>query len=137
MLKKTDIMTGKEDGILKDNIRIKSLAIFFVLLATEILIGIYAHGFVRMYIGDVLVIPTISFFLTAILPRQYSKMPLVTLIIACLTEILQGFDIVDRLGLEKGSLLAIIIGSTFDIKDILCYIAGFAVSVLIKRGVIE
>ena len=44
---------------MKDDIRKKSFIIFFVLLGTEILIGAYAHGFVRMYIGDVLVVPTI------------------------------------------------------------------------------
>ena len=62
-------------------------------------------------------------------------MPAVTLVIACLTEILQGLDIVDKLGLKKGSLPAIIIGSTFDVKDILCYMAGFAVSVLLMKTI--
>lgn len=118
---------------MKYDIRKKSFIIFFVLLATEILIGAYAHGFVRMYIGDVLVVPVICFFLSGILPEHCNKMPAVTLVIACLTEILQGLDIVDKLGLKKGSLPAIIIGSTFDVKDILCYIAGFAVSVLLMK----
>lgn len=118
---------------MKYDIRKKSFIIFFVLLATEILIGAYAHGFVRMYIGDVLVVPVICFFLIGILPEHCNKMPAVTLVIACLTEILQGLDIVDKLGLKKGSLPAIIIGSTFDVKDILCYMAGFAVSVLLMK----
>ena len=118
---------------MKDDIRKKSFIIFFVLLATEILIGAYAHGFVIMYIGDVLVVPEICLFLSAILPEHYNKMPAVTLVIACLTEILQGLDIVDKLGLKKGSLPAIIIGSTFDVKDILCYMACFAVSVLLMK----
>ena len=46
----------------KKNKRWLALCCFAALLAVEILIGRFGHGFLRAYVGDVLVIPLIYCF---------------------------------------------------------------------------
>jgi Protein of unknown function (DUF2809) len=46
---------------------------------------------------------------------------------ACFVEGLQYLKIVDRLGLRRGELLSIIIGTSFAWEDILAYAVGCAI----------
>ena len=74
------------------------LTLFLSVLAVEVFIALYVHdSFVRPYLGDVLVVVVIYFFLRIFIPDQCSWLP--------------G---------------AIFLGSTFDGKDILCYGVGCA-----------
>lgn len=68
--------------------------------------------------------------------EKIKLLPLYIFIFASLIEILQYFDIVTMLGLENNKLFRVLIGSTFDIKDILCYGVGcilIAVIEFVKR----
>ena len=100
-----------------------------VLLLTEIAIGKWATGFVRAYIGDVLVIPAIYFFLRASFFAKdtvFSRnaLPLIVYSLGLTAERLQGWGLAEKLGFAPGSLPAILIGGTSDYKDILCYLLG-------------
>ena len=48
---------------------------FVLLLVVEIIIGKYAHGFIRAYIGDVLVIPLIYCFVRIFYVRPAVWLP--------------------------------------------------------------
>lgn len=100
--------------------------IFSAILAAEILIALFVHdGFVRPYLGDVLAVMCVYFFARIFLtqkPRFLS--PFVTAF-AFAVEFLQLTPLSDLLG--KGSVLGVIVGGTFDVKDLICYLAGGAI----------
>ena len=101
---------------------------FFILLLIEIAIAIYVHDdFIRPYIGDVLVVGVVYLFVRIFVPDGVKLMPFYVFIFAVLVEILQYFQLISLLGLEKNTFARILIGSTFDLKDIFCYFIGFIV----------
>ena len=97
-----------------------------VLLVTEILIGAFVpHStWLRAYGGDVLVIPLIYCLVRVFVQIWPRVMPAVMCGIGFLAEFAQYLHLSDRLGFARGSLPAIIIGTSFSWWDILCYIAG-------------
>ncbi|MDE5885701.1 MAG: DUF2809 domain-containing protein [Oscillospiraceae bacterium] len=104
---------------------------FFLIL--EILIGALATGFLRDYIGDVLVMPTM-YFLVRIFTEKFPKsLPGMLFLFACFVEFLQSIDLCGILGINKHSLLAVLIGTHGEWADILCYLAGM---ILIYGGIL-
>ena len=107
------------------NPRIRYLTMFLFLLLTELFIGIFVHDrFIRPSAGDVLVVILIYTFLRALVPLGVKNLIWYVLLFAVSVEILQYFHIGRLLGLEHNRAAMIILGSTFDVKDILCYAAG-------------
>ena len=106
------------------NKRLLALCCFAVLLAVEIVIGKFAHGFLRAYVGDVLVIPLIYCFVRIFYVRPAVWLPAAVGGLGILAEVLQYFDLCGLLGIPKGSLLGILLGSSADFADILCYAVG-------------
>lgn len=96
-----------------------------VLLMTEVVIALFVHDrFIRPYIGDVLVVIVVYSFLRIFIPEGFTFLPLGVFIFASFVELLQLINIVELLGVENNAFLRVLIGSTFDIKDIGCYGAG-------------
>ena len=96
-----------------------------IILITEVLIALYVHDmFVRPYMGDVLVVFVIYFFVRIIIPDGHRFMPLYVFVFAAGVEVLQLFNIVDVLGLGDNRFFRVLIGSVFDIKDVICYAVG-------------
>lgn len=119
-------MNGMKKSINK--MRIKYLMGFLALLITEALIALYIHDdFIRPYIGDVLVVIVLYCFVRIFIPNSVKMMSLYIFIFAVSVEILQYFSLVEVLGLENNKFLKILIGSVFDIKDIICYGVGCVV----------
>lgn len=115
--------------------RIIYLIIFVLLLVVEICIGAFVHDdFIRPYVGDMLVTVLLCCLCRIVFPRLSPAIPV--FIFALLAEGLQGAGLVEKLGLE-GTIFAILLGATFDWKDIMCYALGcvaFAVAeVLVKK----
>lgn len=104
--------------------RILALCGFAVLLVVEIIIGKFAHGFIRAYVGDVLVIPLIYCFVRMFYLRPSVWLPAAVGCLGIFAEILQFLEVCGLLGIPKGSLLGILLGSSADVADILCYAAG-------------
>lgn len=108
--------------------------LFLLLLLIEILIALFVHdSFIRPYIGDLLVVILIyclikSFFIVPVL-----KAAIAVLIFACIIEALQYFNLAHKLGLQHSKVARIIIGSSFDWKDIGVYVAGTFLLLLIER----
>ena len=104
---------------------------FFYLIATlilliiEVLIALYVHDdFIRPYVGDAIVVIVIYTFIRIFMPEKCRLLPLFIFILAVAVEILQGIHIVDILGVTNNQFLRILIGTSFDVKDILCYGVG-------------
>ena len=97
-----------------------------LLLGIEILIGLYAQGWVRSYLGDVLVVILIYTIVRTISPDKPSKwyiLPTAILIFSFIVEYLQLWGFCDRFGITN-NLLRIIIGTGFSYIDLLSYAAG-------------
>lgn len=113
---------------MKKKLRITYFIVFIFLLAAEIIIGAFFNDtFIRPYMGDVLVVMLICAFLRIFLPEKPKLLPVYTTIFAIGIETLQYFDFVSLLGLENNKIISIALGRTFDVKDIICYIAGGAI----------
>lgn len=112
---------------MKCNIKLRTRYIiaFVLFLIMEILIAVFIHdNFIRPYVGDVLVVVVIYCFIRIIIPEKFSWLPFAVFIFAVTVECLQYFDIVSMIGLKHNMFLRILIGSTFDVKDIICYGVG-------------
>ena len=97
-------------------------ALSLCLLAVEICIALFVHdSFIRPYVGDILVTVLLCCLCRAIFPRFAPAVPV--FLFAAAVEGLQWLDLAEMLGLQ-GTALGIILGSTFDWKDLLCYGLG-------------
>ena len=105
--------------------RIYYIILTIILLAVEVLIALFVHDqFVRPYIGDVLVVVVIYTFVRIWIPESVRLLPLYVFLFAAGVEILQYFNSVELLGVQDNVFLRTIIGTSFDVKDILCYAVG-------------
>ena len=117
--------------MLKFNSRYFALAL--LILVVEILIAIYVHdSFIRPYIGDLLVVIFIYCFLKSFVSLSTSKAALYVLLFSYFVVTLQYFRIVQYLGFQRNDLARIIIGTSFDWKDILMYTIGIVTVVIIE-----
>lgn len=96
-----------------------------LLLVIEVLIALFVHdAFVRPYVGDVLVVVVLYTFIRMFIPEGCKLLPLYIFIFAAGVEVLQLFHIVDVIGLGNNRFFRVLIGSVFDIKDVICYALG-------------
>lgn len=117
---------------MKRRVRIGMAAASLLLLGTEILIGMFAHGWVRNQFGDVLVVIllcTICRTVSPEKPRYGLLLPAGILIFAYCVEFLQLWGFCDRLHITN-RLLRIIIGTGYSNEDMLCYTVGILPCVL-------
>ena len=97
-----------------------------ILLGIEILIGFYGYGWVRSYLGDVLVVILLYTICRTISPDRPAKwfvLPTVILIFSFAVEFLQLWGFCDRFGITN-KLLRIIIGTGFSYIDLISYVIG-------------
>ena len=111
--------------------RLGYLAAFFLVLLLEIFIGVFIQdNFIRPYVGDMLVTVLLCCLCRVIFPRLSPAIPV--FLFAAIVEGLQWFGLTEKLGLQ-GTVMGIILGSTFDGKDILCYALGCIVFAITER----
>lgn len=117
-------MTNKTNALF--SFEIKYIYLFSILFIIELGIAKYIDdAFIRPFIGDVLVVVLIYCFLRAFLNVQSSKVAFGVFVFACCIELLQAIHFATLLGFDKYKPVAIALGSTFDIKDILAYVVGY------------
>lgn len=105
--------------------RLNYLIGFLILMAVETYIAVNVHDrFIRPYIGDVLVVIVLYCFIRIIVPTGIKRLPLYLFLFSTAVEVGQYFNLAAMLGLGGNRLARIILGSTFDWKDIGCYGAG-------------
>ena len=86
----------------------------------------YAGGWIRSYLGDVLVVILLYTLFRTIIPDKPEKwyiLPTVILIFAFIVEFLQLWGFCDRFGITN-RFLRIIIGTGFSVVDLICYVVG-------------
>ena len=104
--------------------RLAYLAVFFILLAAEICIGLFVRdSFIRPYVGDMLVTVLLCVLVRILWPEGIRLLPVWVFLFAAAVEFGQLLGIGKLLGLED-TVLGVIIGATFDFKDIFCYGIG-------------
>ena len=97
-----------------------------LLLGIEILIGMFAHGWVRSYLGDVLVVILLYTLWRTVLPlkpKPGALLPAGILIFSFIVEFLQLWGFCDRFGITS-PLLRILIGTGYSNIDLLSYAIG-------------
>lgn len=109
---------------------ISSIILFFV----EVLIALYVHDkIIRPYIGDVLVVILIYCSINAITSFNKIKVGVFVLLFSFVIELLQSLNLVNVLGLEKNKIACIVIGNSFSWIDILCYIVGMLMVLILEQ----
>lgn len=105
--------------------RMLYLMVTVLLFLTELLIALFVHDTViRPYVGDVLVVVLLYTFVRIIVPEGVRLLPLYIFLFAAGVEVLQYFRIAEVLGLSDNRVLSVVVGSVFDVKDIVCYGVG-------------
>ena len=103
--------------------RIQYVMAFIVLLLIEVIIVLFVHDrFIRPYIGDALVVIVLYCFIRIFIQDRIKLLPVYIFIFAVIIELLQFFNIAGLLGLGGNALARVIIGTSFDWKDIICFI---------------
>ncbi|MBQ3915893.1 MAG: DUF2809 domain-containing protein [Ruminococcus sp.] len=112
--------------------RLPYIGVFLVLLIIEVLIALFIKGgFIRYYLGDVIVVWVCYCFAQIFLGGKHNiKTAIGVLIFAFITEFLQGINIVDKLGLGGSAFFRTLIGTKFSLEDLVCYTVGIAVNIL-------
>lgn len=106
-----------------------ALTIFII----EIVIARYATGFLRHFIGDVLVTLLLFFTLKSFFTFRNDFLLVSSIFIFSLTiELLQLFQLPNKLGITNEVVL-IVLGKTFDILDILAYAIGCCIMILMIK----
>lgn len=104
-------------------------AAFLVLLATEVCIALFVHdSFVRPYLGDVLAVVTVYCGARIVFPQRFRWLSAAVMALAVGVELLQLTDFSALFG--EGGFMAILLGSTFDPHDLLCYAIGGTVCMI-------
>ena len=106
----------------------------FVLLIAEVVIAFYASGWIRNYLGDVLVVLFLYALYRAVFidrPSKWFVLPTVILLIAFGVEFLQLWGICNRLGIHNRYAL-ILLGASFSIGDLVCYAVGCILCYLVE-----
>lgn len=109
------------------------LAGFIALFSIEILIGTLTSGWIRGYIGDVLVLPLLYCLIRIFTPALPRSLPLWLFALGCLAELLQLLRFAELLGFAEGSLPAVILGTRADWRDVLCYAIGTLLTIIVLR----
>ncbi len=108
------------------------LSILFLFI--EILIAIYIHdSLVRPYVGDIIVILLIYSIYRSFFSVNIKWVPICIFIFATAVELMQLVNIVSLLGLEDNRIARVVLGTTFDLKDIACYFVGTLLVIAWKK----
>lgn len=107
--------------------------IFLLLLIIEFAIAYFHFNwFIRGFVGDVLVIPLLYSFFKIFIKNNVTKTAISVLLFSFFVEILQYFKIAELLKIQSKVILTLI-GSVFDVWDLVAYSIGFLILLLAER----
>ena len=112
--------------------RIPYITGFLLLLIVEVLIALFiSGGFIRNYMGDVIVVWVVYCFVKMFLVNANNYLTAIgVMIFAFLVEFLQYIHIVDIIGLSDITFFRVLIGTSFSVIDLVCYFVGTAVTLV-------
>src|SRR5690606_2367921 len=109
-----------------------------IVFAVEVFIALFVHdNFIRPYLGDVIVIWFVYYFIRAFVNIRAFYIAVFTLIFSFVVETGQYFKLIYLLGLEENTLARVVIGTSFSWWDIVCYIIGFSFLFLMDKDLRE
>ena len=112
----------------------KYFVIAIVLFVIEVLIAVFVHDrFIRPYVGDFLVVILIYCAVRTFIRASPAKIAPGVLVFSYVIEILQYFQIVDRLGLSGNVIAKTVIGYGFEWWDLVAYTLGAGFILLLER----
>lgn len=122
---------------MKFNFNNRYFFIFILVFLVEVYIALFVTDqIIRPFVGDVLIVVLIYSFVRMLFYIQnHHKLAVSVLLFAYLVEFSQLFDLVSILGLADSKFATIVIGTTFDWRDLLSYTMGF-VLILVESGVL-
>ena len=104
-----------------------------ILFVVEVLIALFVRdSFIRPYFGDYLVVILIYCAVRTFVNASPLKVAIGVLLFAYLIEVLQYFNIVDKLGLTDNEIARTVIGYGFEWWDMLAYTLGIATVLIIE-----
>ena len=107
------------------NKRTAYLLATLLIFLLEFFIALFVRdNFIRPYVGDMLVVVLVYTCVRVLLTEKPRLLPLYVFLFAAGVETLQGIHIVELLGLQDNRFFSVLIGTTFDWKDIVCYGVG-------------
>lgn len=112
-------------------INVKYILAFIILFIMETFIALFINDtIIRPFIGDILVVILMYTFIRGFIQKPIKLLPLYLFIFSSTVEVVQYYRIVDLLHIQNNKLMSTIIGTSFDIKDILCYLIGSIILVI-------
>jgi hypothetical protein len=93
--------------------------------------------FVRGFIGDIIVILLIYFFMKVFYDFKALNLTVCVLALAFLTEFLQDLKLITFLGLQHNAAARIILGAVFDPFDLIAYVIGAVLVYIIDMHVVR
>ncbi|MFD0991452.1 DUF2809 domain-containing protein [Mariniflexile jejuense] len=109
------------------------LAITIILLIIEILIAKYLKtGFIRHTFGDFLVVILMYCFFKSFLEINSLKLAISVLIFSFIIEFLQLANLLSLLNLQNNKFVSIVLGSTFNVTDLIAYTLGIIITLIIE-----
>lgn len=112
----------------------KSFIIAIIIFLVEVIIALYIKDkIIRPFVGDILVVIFMYYFIKAFINIKVINIAIFTLIFSFVVEILQYFNFVEMIGLGHNKAARIIIGTSFSWIDILCYFIGFVLLFFIDK----
>lgn len=110
---------------------------FLILLAIEIIIALFIHdAVIRPYLGDILVV-ILMYNLIRGMVKKIKYLPVYLFLFATVIEISQYFQLVYRLQLQDYKIISTILGTSFDVKDIFCYLIATVILMIWERLVLK
>ena len=104
-------------------LRLIYAAAFVVLLGLEVCIALFVHdSIVRPYVGDMLVTVVVYCAVRIVLPDRFVPLSAAVFVFAAAVELVQLTGLSELF--PEGGLIATVLGSTFDPKDLVCYAVG-------------
>ena len=112
----------------------KSFIIAIIIFLIEVIIALYIKDkIIRPFVGDILVVIFIYYFIKAFINTKAINIAIFTLFFSFIVEILQYFNFVEMIGLGHNKAARIIIGTSFSWIDLLCYFVGFILLFFIDK----
>ena len=110
---------------------IATLVVFLV----EVGIALFVHdNFIRPFVGDVIVVWLVYYFLRTFLNMKSIYLAWFTLVFACAVETAQYYKVIQLLGLQNHQWARVVIGTSFSWWDLLCYVVGFVFLFLLDKN---
>ncbi|PKG59228.1 DUF2809 domain-containing protein [Shewanella sp. Choline-02u-19] len=105
-----------------------------VLLLVLIFIALFVRdAFIRPILGDALVVVWLYYLLSSFINLTSRTLVAITILIAFCVEFSQYLNIAELLGIKSATVLSIILGATFDVGDLVAYLAGGAVCIIAEH----